>query len=373
MGARSIEQVPVWIVTGFLGSGKTTLLNRVLCDTGFRQAAVVVGEYGTVGVDDRLLEASPARKRIVDGGCQCGHVHDEIGARLLDLAQSREDAADCDLFDCAIVETSGLDDPVPLVQLLSTDPVITRHYALQSVVTVVDGLHGRECLQRWSEAVKQASVADTVVISKIDLAPPELLTSLQQDIGRLNPAARIFRAIRGDVDARELLAPTVTDGAVDMVSRLAQIEQALSANANTRSAIDPLLATFALSHDEPVTRPGLVLWLHLLAGLRGSGLMRVKGIVNVEGRPVAIHAVQKVVSEPQELAAWPDDDHRTRLVFIVRGMDADDVRTTFQALHTEAGRETRNLVIRPERYAAFVKAIQAFRHSDTRPSPESVL
>jgi G3E family GTPase len=353
------DPVPVWLITGFLGSGKTTLVNRLLKDAALSQAAVVVGEYGEVGLDHVLVEAPQKRVRLVDSGCICGHVHDEIAARLLDLDAAHDQGPE-HRFDCVLIETSGLADPVPIVQLLLTDEAIAGRFVLRSVITVVDGLMGEDSLERHPESAKQLAVADTVVISKTDVADGCAIDALRARVSTLNPGARQFIAARGQVDADALLeASAWSVGARPRESHV-WLEQLLQAAA-APAVPDARIRTLSLVHEGEVTRPGLVLWLNLLAGFRGAGLLRVKGIVNVEGRPVAIHAVQKVISEPVELDDWPDADHRTRLVVIARGMGEDDIRATFDAFRIEAGRDRRNTVLRPERYREFQRVIQAFR------------
>jgi G3E family GTPase len=351
--------VPVWLITGFLGSGKTTLVNRLLRDAALSQAAVVVGEYGEVGVDHVLIEAPSKRVRLVDSGCICGTVHDEIAGRLLDLDASRDDGPE-HRFDCVLIETSGLADPVPVVQLLLTDEAIAGRFALRSVITVVDGLMGEDSLENHPESLKQLAVADTVVISKTDLADAGTVDALRARVAALNPGARLFTAAHGAVDADALLAASAWsagEGPRSAQAWLAELQQAAAVPVQP----DPSIRTLSLVHEGEVTRPGLVLWLNLLAGFRGAGLLRVKGLVNVEGRPVAIHAVQRVISEPVELEDWPDDDRRTRLVVIARGMQEADITATFDAFRIEAGRDRRNTVLRPERYREFQRVIQAFR------------
>ena len=167
--AAQAARVPVLLVTGFLGSGKTTLVNRLLKLNDFSRAAVVVNEYGEVSIDHVLVEAPRYRMRVVDSGCLCGHVHDEIASSLLDLQAKRGRHPDRD-FDCVLIEMSGLADPVPVIQLLLTDPHITTHYELKTVIAVADGVHGGDHFARHPESIKQAAVADTVILSKSDIA-----------------------------------------------------------------------------------------------------------------------------------------------------------------------------------------------------------
>ena len=361
-------RIPVLLVTGFLGSGKTTLINHFLRTKPFERAAVVVNEFGQVSIDHVLVAAPRSRMRVIDSGCLCGHVHEEVASSLLDLLERRyRDPRG--YFDAVLIETSGLADPVPIIQILATDKTVSAYYELRSVITVADSLHGTEHLDHHIESVKQAAVADMIVMSKADLAGATAVDALDIRLESINRDALRLRAGNGRLDValladQALFRPSqpteharhwLADGAYVAKNRLA--------------AADPRIGTFSLSHDGEVTVPGLVLWLNLLAGFRGAGLLRVKGIVNVEGRPYAIQAVQTVISEPMPLDDWPEgDDRRSRLVFITRGMDADEIRRTFAAFDFNAGRASRNMVINPAHYDEFKKTIELFRQSPTAAS-----
>jgi G3E family GTPase len=360
------RRVPVLLVTGFLGSGKTTLVNRLLKTRAFARAAVVVNEYGEVSIDHLLVQAPRRRMRVIDGGCLCDHVHEEIASSLIDLNVKRDRDSGLD-FDFVLIEMSGLADPVPVIQNLLTDLHITPLYELKTVIAVADGVLGADYLARHPESVKQAAVADTIVISKTDLADRTSLDALAAWLSSVNPGARQLRAAHGEVHAAEILDHVGFDlaGRSD-AARGWLNDQSYAATVAPASA-DPVISTFALTYDEEITLPGLVLWMNLLAGFRGAGLLRVKGIVNVEGRPYAIQAVQTIVSEPVALEAWPDgDDRRSRLVFITRGIDAADIRRTFETFRFEGGRAERNMTINAETYARFRDTVELFRSSPPR-------
>ncbi len=356
-------RLPVLLVTGFLGSGKTTLLNRLLKTQAFARAAVVINEYGEVSIDHVLVQAPRARMRVIDGGCLCGHVHEEVASSLLGLHAKRDRDPTLD-FDVVLIEMSGLADPVPVVQILLTDRHVTALYELKTVVAVVDGVYGHQHLKAHEESVKQSAVADTIIISKTDLADCQTLDALAARLKSINPGARQLRVANGDVRPAELLDNAGFDlsGRSDMVRSWLN-DESYAATVLPASA-DPAISTFALIYDEEITLPGFVLWINLLAGFRGAGLLRFKGIVNVEGRPYAVQAVQTVVSEPVALGEWSEgDDRRSRLVFITRGIDAADVRRTFEAFKLDAGRAPRNMTISPASYARFRDTIELFRTS----------
>jgi G3E family GTPase len=359
-------RVPVLLVTGFLGSGKTTLVNRLLKTRAFARAAVVVNEYGEVSIDHVLVEAPRRRMRVIDGGCLCAHVHEEIAASLLDLYVKRDRDPSFD-FDFVLIEMSGLADPVPVIQTLLTNRHVTSLYELKTAIAVADGVHGVDHLARHPESVKQAAVADTIVVSKTDLADCAALDALAARLAAINPGARQLRVAHGAVHATEILDHAGFDlSGCSEAARGWLNDRSYAATVPSASA-DPAISTFALSYDEEITLPGFVLWMNLLAGFRGAGLLRVKGIVNVEGRPYAVQAVQTIVSEPVALDAWPDgDDRRSRLVFITRGIDAADIRRTFETFRFDGGRAPRNITINPETYARFRDTIELFRSSPPR-------
>ena len=353
-------RVPVVLVTGFLGSGKTTLVNRMLKGERYARAAVIVNEFGEVSVDHMLIDAPPRRMRIVDAGCVCGHVHEEIATGLLDLLDHRQPGSASD-FDRVLIETSGLADPVPIVQTLLTDAAVAQAFELRSVVTVCDGLHGLSHLDSHDESVKQACVADVLVVTKGDLADRESLHRLESRLAGINPAAVRCEAVHGAMDVALLDRQGFA-----MSARTADAKAWLGdreyASRTPAAANDASIRSFALTHDGPITVPGLVLWMHLLAGFRGAGLLRVKGILNVEGRPYAVQAVQSVLSEPVALERWPEaHDRRSRLVFITRGISEEHVRRTFATLAFEGGRDRRNMTIRPETYSRFKETMETFR------------
>lgn len=361
------ERVPVILVTGYLGSGKTTLVNSLLQTQAFARAAVVVNEYGEVSIDHALVQAPRWRMRVIDSGCLCGHVHEEVASSLLDLDEKRRKRPDLD-YDFVLVEMSGLADPVPVIQILTTDPHVTTLYELRTVLTVADGVHGSGHLDGNRESVKQAAVADTMIISKTDLAEPAAIAALAGRLAGINPGARQLLCANGEIDPHSILEQSTFDVA-DRSATARQWLQDRSYSARVAPAsADPEIATFSLVFDDEISVTGLVLWLNLLAGFRGAGLLRVKGIVNVESRPYAVQAVQTIVSEPVPLEVWPDEDHRTRLVFITRGMRADDIKRTLSTFRFEGAGAGRNLPIDPATYARFRDTIQLFRTSPEPPS-----
>jgi G3E family GTPase len=360
------HRVPVILITGFLGSGKTTLVNRLLKAETFARAAVVVNEYGEVSVDHVLVEAPRRRMRVIDSSCLCGHVHEDIASSLIDLYVKRDRDPDFG-FDHVLIEMSGLADPVPVMQNLLADRHVTPLYELKTVVAVADGVHGIGQLAQQPQSVKQAAVADTIIISKIDVADRAAIDRLAAELAAINPGARQLRVAQGELAPGEILDHAGFDLAGRSETARAWLNDMSYAATVAPASADPAISTFALTYDEEITLPGFVLWMNLLAGFRGAGLLRAKGIVNVEGKPYAVQAVQTIVSEPVPLADWPEgDDRRSRLVFIARGIDAADIERTFSAFRFEGGRAERNMTINPETYAHFRQSIELFRTSPQR-------
>lgn len=358
-----VSTIPVLLITGYLGSGKTTLINRLLKSQLFARAAVVVNEYGEISVDHVLIRAPRRRMRIIDAGCLCGHVHDEIASSLLDLYAKRVRGSEFD-FECVLIEMSGLADPVPVIQILLTDPHIASLYKLKTVIALADGIHGEEHLARGEVSIKQAAVADMIVISKTDIADGVAVEMLSKRLSTINPGGRQLHVAGGDLDPSLFLDHAGFDPNRRSDRVRGWLDDRSYAAAVAPSSADTTISTFTLDYDDEITLPGFVLWINLLAGFRGAGLLRVKGIVNVEGRPYAVQAVQTIVSEPVPLDAWPEDhDRRSRLVFITRGIDANDIRRTFSTFRFEEGRAAQNLTINPATYAKFRDIIEPFRTS----------
>jgi G3E family GTPase len=353
--------VPVTIITGFLGSGKTTLLNHLLQQPALRHAAVIINEFGEIGID-HLLVATPAENMVLlDTGCLCCTIRGDLVQTLTDLHAKRASGA-VPPFSHLIIETTGLADPVPVLQTVVADEALKGAYRLHDVVTLVDAVHGEAQLDTHPESVKQAAVADALLITKTDLARPEAVRSLRERLARLNPGAELHDVVRGVIDPAIFLR----GGVYDAASKGEDVERWLreASHAHTHHAPvdvnrhDSHISAFCLYHERPIRRAGLMMWLDMLAGLRGANLLRVKGLLNVEGDPVVVHAVQTVVHEPVVLDAWPTDDQRSRLVFIVRDMDRREIEATFDAF--DYSPTLTKKTIDPAAYAQFVAAMKGF-------------
>ena len=358
---------PVSILTGYLGSGKTTLLNRLRRAPGMAGAAVIINEFGETGLDHLLVARPDENTVLLANGCLCCTIQGELVVTLGRLISQR--AAGAVAFDRVLVETSGLADPVPILRTLASDEVVARHVRPGAIITVADGVNGCDQLDECPESVKQAAVADCLLVSKTDLATSDQVERLRRRVARINPGAAVHEVVHGEI-APEALFGAALDGA----AAAGRIERWLNEAAyavpartgrprrvvRTHGHLDDI-RSFCVRREEPVTAAGLMAWLNLLAVLKGKDLLRVKGLVNVEGRPYAIHAVQSVIHEPLALKAWPSADCSTRIVFITRGLERARIEATLPALELDARRPAAGAAIDPEAYARFVRAAAAFR------------
>lgn len=316
-GAR----VPVTVVTGFLGSGKTTLIRRLLATPEGADSAVVINEFGEIGIDDALLRASSDTTVLLGNGCLCCTVRTDLQESLRTLFADRARGA-VPNFRRVIIETSGLADPGPVLQTFASDRALGEEFHLQALVTVIDAPGGLGNLDRMPEARHQAALADRIVLSKTDLADAPMVAALTVRLGELT-AAPLATAVQGVVDPDFVLAESL-----DLPARLAGHRHD-HAHAHSHG-----IDSFPLFFDMPLPWPVFEQAMAVLAALRGPDLLRVKGLVAVEGcrGPVVVHAVQHVAHRPVELEDWPDADRRSRLVFITRNLAHAPVAALFAAV-----------------------------------------
>lgn len=364
------DRLPISIITGFLGNGKTTLLNHLLQSPALSDAVVIINEFGEIGID-HLLVATPAENMVLlNSGCLCCTVRGDLVETLTDLRDKRR-SGQIPPFGKVIVETTGLADPVPIIQTIVTDEELSPVYRLESVVTLVDAVHGMSQLDNHPESVKQAAVSDVLLLTKMDLADAAGAGELRARLARINPGAEIDETVRGVISPDRVLR----GGIYDPATKGPDVERWLSEE-NFRQAAehghehhphdvnrhDDHVQSFCFHYDRPIRRSGLIVWLNMLADLRGADLLRVKGILNVEGKPVIVHAVQTIIHEPVILEHWPGADQRSRIVMIVRDMERSELERTFEAFQFSVDPEPpEDTAFDPDSYARFMEAAVKFR------------
>jgi G3E family GTPase len=313
-------RIPVSIVTGFLGAGKTTLIRALLESPEGANTAIVVNEYGEVGIDNALLRASSDATVLLGNGCLCCLARSDLQETLRTLFADRARGV-VPSFRRVIIETSGLADPGPLLQTFASDRALGQEFHLQALIAVIDSPNGRRNLASAPEAREQIALADRIVLTKADLADPAPLLA---EIAALS-AAPIERAVNGTIDPAYLL-----DERLDLPVRIPEHDpDDHGAHAHSHG-----IDSFVIHFERPLHWPAFEQAMAVLTALRGADLLRVKGFVAVEGTkgPVVVHAVQHTAHRPIELQAWPDDDKRSRLVFITRRIGKPEVEALFAAV-----------------------------------------
>lgn len=312
--------IPVSIVTGFLGSGKTTLISRLLKDPAFGRTAVIVNEFGDIALDHDLIASSDDQVLTLNTGCLCCAVQTDLARTLMDLAQRRDSGLA--YYDRVLIETSGLSDPVPMLQTMMTDADVAATHQIASVITVVDTIHGQDTLTAHQEAQHQVALADRILFSKTDLRMPA--QPLQKALDGLNITATRMTVFQADAAA--IFADT---SVTDLLDRLARLPMRRG-----HSGIDSVSVT----RDRPLPALALTLLLQAIAEHCGKRLLRLKGLVAIEempGQPAVIHGVRHVVSPPEFLDRWPSEDERTRIVLITDGVPRHFVTRLLDAIEEE--------------------------------------
>lgn len=341
--APDATALPVSVITGFLGSGKTTLLNALLGHPAMGETAVLINEFGEVGLDHLLVRKIDESIVLLNSGCLCCSVRGDMITALRELFLKRV-KGEVPPFVRAVIETTGLADPAPIIHTLMSDPLIGTRYRLDGVIATIDAVHGEGQFDAHPEAVKQAAMADRLVLAKCDLAGAHAIGQLEARLRRLNPAAPLLRADHGDVPPAALFPAGLYDPATKTADvagwlRAEAYEEAVHGHDHDDHRVDAnrhddRIRAFCLTFDAPLAWERVVRWIEVLQSTGGESLLRVKGILDVagEGRPVAIHGVQHVFHPPAALPAWPSGDHRSRVVFVTRDLGRAAVEAAWRAV-----------------------------------------
>ena len=358
------QRIPVTVLTGFLGSGKTTLLNKLLRRPELADTAVIINEFGEIGLDHLLVEKSDDEGMVtLNSGCLCCTVRGDLVRTMSELFLKRS-RGEVSPFKRMVVETTGLADPAPILHTLMTDPLLASRYRLDGVVTTVDGVNGASTLDNHEEAVKQAAVADRILLTKVDIAEAPKLADLKHRLQHLNPGAPFYEVATGEIDPNQIL----NAGLYNPETKSADVKKWLQAEAYEGShdhghghhhhghdhghdhrhshdhhahgeqdphdvnRHDDRIRSFCMTFDEPMSWSTVAAAFDALVTYRGPDLLRMKGILNVKDtdKPVVIHGVQHVFHPPATLDAWPEgDDRKSRVVFITRDIGESTIRKVF--------------------------------------------
>ncbi|MBT6441326.1 MAG: GTP-binding protein [Alphaproteobacteria bacterium] len=374
-----MSRILVTIITGFLGSGKTTLLNRILDDPQMSDAAVIVNEFGEIGLDYDLVERSDEAIVQLANGCLCCTVKSDLIDTFRDLHLLRRSGT-VPKFDRVIIETTGIADPVPVMQIILTNPLVSEIYALDGIVTTVDAVNGATSLDRFAESVKQVAVADRIILTKGDLVrAPEGVAPIMARLRQINPAAEIIDKARTRIAPAELFQSGAIDPETkqlnlqrwlkteeydDAAEGILTVPRPAAPNEAERASIrqvyagvqhspqadaapstdhhhDPLITSFCFVRDEPIPLDTLRLFFEAICREAGPDLLRVKGVVNVAERPAhpaLIQGAQMIFQSLEFLEAWPSDDRRTRIIFITRNLDKAYIDDAFALIERLAQR-----------------------------------
>lgn len=323
---------PITVVTGFLGSGKTTLLSNVLKDERFANTAVIINEYGQAGLDHRLIRRIEEKTRLLGGGCICCNMREDLVNELKSILNEAERGEI--KLDRVVIETTGLADPAPILFSILMDPLLTNRYYVDGVVCCLDAANGELHLRNNSESVKQIVSADTVIITKTDIADRQMVEKMRQRLWQLNPAAVIMEAAKGRVDPEAVLA----GGRGQISSRMARLKQVKGSYPKGAGEHDRGVRSMSIKFYEPLDWTAFGLWMSMLLYAHGEKMMRIKGMVDVgdEG-PIVINGVQHIIHPPSHLAGWNGEERNSQIVFIMKDLEPRQLMDSLVAFQNILG------------------------------------
>lgn len=323
---------PITIVTGFLGSGKTTVLANVLRDECYQNIAVIINEYGQAGLDHRLIRRIEEKTRLLSGGCICCNMRDDLINELKDILNETERGEIA--MERVVIETTGLADPAPILFSILMDPLLTNRFYVDGLVCCLDAANGELHLKNNPESVKQLTTADTVIITKADIATEADIALMKEKLRQLNPAALVAVAANGIIDADFVFG----NPQGRMTTKLATVPFDKDAVLKAKTVHDGDVRSMSIKFYEPLDWTAFGIWLSMLLYTHGEKMLRVKGIVDVGDKgPIVINGVQHIIHPPHHLEDWNGEEHNSQIVFIMKGLDPKQVMDSLVAFQNILG------------------------------------
>ena len=343
---NQINQIPVTVITGFLGSGKTTLLSSILKKKEMQKTAVIINEFGEIGLDHALIEHTDENIVELQSGCICCTIQGDLNKTLIDLFDKMMNGK-VSSFNRILIETTGLANPVPIIHTLMNSIELIRIYSLDGVITVVDSINGEKTLDLHEESLKQLALAEKIILSKTDIVNKDEIKSLVYRIKDINPVSQIIFSKFGNIPLEEIFGL----GAYDPYKKSADVKNWLAAEKykdkkhhhhHDVNRHNENIRAFSMMSENPVNMIAFSFFRDMITATLGANLLRMKGIVNIAGeeRPAVIHGVQHIFHPVQWLETWPDNDRRTKLVFITQNIKKEQIEDFFRplmGLDTEKG------------------------------------
>ena len=343
---NQITQIPVTVITGFLGSGKTTLLSSILKKKEMQKTAVIINEFGEIGLDHALIEHTDENIVELQSGCICCTIQGDLNKTLIDLFDKMMNGK-VSSFNRVLIETTGLANPVPIIHTLMSSIELIRIYSLDGVITVVDSINGEKTLDLHEESLKQLALAEKIILSKTDIIDKDEIKSLIYRIKEINPVSQIVFSKFGNIPLEEIFGL----GAYDPYKKSADVKKWLAAEKykdkkhhhhHDVNRHNENIRAFSMMSENPVNMIAFSFFRDMITAALGANLLRMKGIINIEGeeRPAVIHGVQHIFHPVQWLETWPDNDRRTKLVFITQNIKKEQIEDFFRplmGLDTEKG------------------------------------
>ena len=335
---NQINQIPVTVITGFLGSGKTTLLSSILKKKEMQKTAVIINEFGEIGLDHALIEHTDENIVELQSGCICCTIQGDLNKTLIDLFEKMMNGK-VSSFNRILIETTGLANPVPIIHTLMSSIELIRIYQLDVCITVVDSVNGEKTLDLHEESLKQLALAEKIILSKTDIVDKDEIKSLVYRIKEINPVSQIIFSKFGNIPLEEIFGL----GGYDPYKKSADVKKWLSAEKykdkkhhhhHDVNRHNENIRAFSMMSENPVNMIAFSFFRDMITAALGSNLLRMKGIVNIAGeeRPAVIHGVQHIFHPVQWLETWPDNDRRTKLVFITQNIKKEQIEDFFRTL-----------------------------------------